>query len=48
MTYLKDLIERLGNALGIKTKSPSQEKSASPSKLVPAPVAAEDPARSNR
>jgi hypothetical protein len=42
MTYLKDLIERIGKALGIKTKTPAAGESASPSKLVSAPVSAED------
>ena len=27
MTYLKDLIDRIGNALGIKSKTPSATKS---------------------
>jgi hypothetical protein len=43
MAYLKDLIERLGKAIGIGSKSPASPKAASPSKLVPAKVPAQDP-----
>jgi hypothetical protein len=43
MAYLKDLIERLGKAIGIGSKAPATSKAASPSRLVPAEVPAQDP-----
>lgn len=43
MTYLKDLIERLGKAIGIGAKTPAAGKATSPSKLVPAEVRAQNP-----
>jgi hypothetical protein len=43
MAYLKELIERLGKAIGIGSKSPAASKGASTSKLVPAEAPAQDP-----
>jgi hypothetical protein len=43
MAYLKDLIERLGKAIGIGNKSPATSKGGSPNKLVPAEAPAQDP-----
>jgi hypothetical protein len=43
MAYLKDLIERIGKAIGIGSKNPATSKAASSSKLVPVEVRAQDP-----
>lgn len=42
MAYLKELIERLGKAIGVGSKSPAASKGGSPSKLVPAEVPVQD------